>query len=304
MASLENEKNELDQLLQTQKNEIESLTSQLSDKASELEELVSKHKQLEADNKKQQEEITKLKGMYDEAVREVDDLKEQLKEKDEELREADEILARISERKKSINYDSFGTAREEERDDLMMISGIGPFIAQRLNALDIYTFSQISNFTKKDIEDVNEAIEYFPGRIERDEWVAWAKELVYSNGEKTDLLDRISRRKDLINYDRIGIAHKEEANDLTIISGIGGWIQQKLNALDIYTFRQIASFTEEDEKGVTKALEYFPGRIDREEWIPQAQELVHSGGKRTALFERLKRRKHKIDYSKIGLAHH
>lgn len=303
IASLESSKEQLDQALQKSKSEIAALTSQLTNKVSDLDNQKTRYNELYTDSKKWQEEIANLKGMYDESVREVDALKSQLKIRDEELREADEILARIAERKKSIDYDSIGQADEAEKDDLMMISGIGPFIAQRLNALDIYTFEQISHFTKKDIKDVNKAIEYFPGRIERDEWVAQAKELVHSNGEKTDLLQRISQRKDKINYDRIGIAHKEDADDLTTISGIGGWIQKKLNALDIYTFQQIANFTLEDENGVTEALEYFPGRIDRDEWVPQAQELVHSGGKKTALFERLKRRKDKIDYSKIGLAH-
>jgi len=48
-----------------------------------------------------------------------------------------------------------------------MISGIGPFIEERLHALDIFTFSQISKFTSEDINTINDAIEYFSGRIER-----------------------------------------------------------------------------------------------------------------------------------------
>jgi predicted flap endonuclease-1-like 5' DNA nuclease len=303
ISSREEHINQLVLTTQDQKKEIEATASNLKGKEDELASLGKKYSQLEAEAKKHLAEITNLKGMYDEAVKETDVLKEQLKGKDQKLMEADEVIARIAERKHLLDYDSFGKATIEEKDDLMMISGIGPFIEQRLQALDIYTFKQIGEFTKKDIHAVNEAIEYFPGRIERDEWVAQAKELVYSNGEKTDLLEKIRARKDLINYDRIGIAHKEEANDLSIISGIGGWIQQKLNALDIFTFRQIANFIKEDEISITSAVEFFPGRIDRDEWVPQAQELVHSGGKRTALFERLKRRKHKIDYSKIGLAH-
>lgn len=303
ITSSEENINQLIVTTQDQKKEIETIDSNLKAKENELASFEKKYSLLETEDKRHLEEIANLKGMYDEVVKETDILKEQLKGRDQKLLEADEVIARIAERKHLLDYDSFGKATIEEKDDLMMISGIGPFIEQRLQALDIYTFKQIGEFTKKDIKAVNEAIEYFPGRIERDEWVAQAKELVYSNGEKTDLLEKIRARKDLINYDRIGIAHREEANDLTIISGIGGWIQEKLNALDIYTFRQIASFIEEDEKSITSAIEFFPGRIDRDEWIPQAQELVHSGGKRTALFERLKRRKHKIDYSKIGLAH-
>ncbi len=73
---------------------------------------------------------------------------------------------------------------EAEKDDLKMISGIGPFIEERLHALDIFTFRQISKFTAQDIDTINDAIEYFSGRIERDEWVAQAKELVHSKDKR------------------------------------------------------------------------------------------------------------------------
>jgi len=55
---------------------------------------------------------------------------------------------------------------------------------------------------------------------------------------------------------------------------IGGWIREKLNALDIFTFRQISNFTKEDIVTVTEAIEYFPGRIERDEWILQARDLI------------------------------
>ena len=58
-----------------------------------------------------------------------------------------------------------------------MISGIGPFIEERLHAKDIFTFRQISKFTPQDIETINDAIEYFSGRIERDEWIDQARGL-------------------------------------------------------------------------------------------------------------------------------
>ena len=47
---------------------------------------------------------------------------------------------------------------------------MGPFIEEKLNALGIYTFSQISKMTSELEDQVNEAIEFFPGRVKRDEW--------------------------------------------------------------------------------------------------------------------------------------
>ena len=86
-------------------------------------------------------------------------------------------LEKIRAKRELINFDRIGTASFETRDDLKIISGIGPFIEKKLNALGIYTFAQISRFTKEDVESVTKAIEFFPGRIERDNWVGQASKL-------------------------------------------------------------------------------------------------------------------------------
>jgi predicted flap endonuclease-1-like 5' DNA nuclease len=93
------------------------------------------------------------------------------------LNKEQEALQRIKEKAKNINFDRIGQAEETEKEDLKIINGIGPFIEKKLNALGIYTFKQIANFNDEDKEKVNEAIEFFPGRIKRDDWVGQAKKL-------------------------------------------------------------------------------------------------------------------------------
>ncbi len=93
-------------------------------------------------------------------------------------------LEEIREKAKSFDYTTIGTASATQKDDLKIISGIGPFIEEKLNALGIYTFEQISRFTKKDVENVTEVIKFFPGRIERDHWIDQAKELAKDKAEK------------------------------------------------------------------------------------------------------------------------
>ena len=219
------------------------------------------------------------------------------------LLEKDEELIHIANQKHLLNYKSFGTAREEDKEDLQMISGIGPFIEERLYALDIYTYKQISRFTPKDIKTLNDVIIYFYGRIERDEWVAQAKELIHDEHLRTELFKRISDRKKSFSYNRIGLATKEQADDLTRISGIGGWIKEKLFALDIYTFMQISKFDKEDVHAVTEAIEYFPGRIERDEWILQAKELVRIAGNKSELLKRIRDRQGRIYFDRLGVAH-
>lgn len=65
---------------------------------------------------------------------------------------------------------------EGEKDDLKLISGVGPVLEDKLNELGIYHFWQIAKFEAKDIDLVNDAMA-FPGRIERDEWIAQAANL-------------------------------------------------------------------------------------------------------------------------------
>ncbi len=80
--------------------------------------------------------------------------------------------------KPKLNFDSFGKADASQKDDLKLISGVGPFIEEKLNSIGIYTFEQISKFTKEDIDTVTELIQFFPGRIERDEWTKQASKLM------------------------------------------------------------------------------------------------------------------------------
>ncbi len=76
-----------------------------------------------------------------------------------------------------LNFNSFGKADASQKDDLKLISGVGPFIEEKLNGIGIYTFDQISKFKKEDIETVTQLIKFFPGRIERDNWRDQAQKL-------------------------------------------------------------------------------------------------------------------------------
>lgn len=61
-------------------------------------------------------------------------------------------------------------------DDLKLISGVGPVLEKKLNALGITKWDQVSKFKKADITMVDDALS-FKGRIDRDDWVKQAKAL-------------------------------------------------------------------------------------------------------------------------------
>lgn len=64
-----------------------------------------------------------------------------------------------------------------QRDDLQLIHGIGPVISNILYSLGITSFAQVARFDSDDIEVVGEALEVFPDRMLRDDWIGSARKL-------------------------------------------------------------------------------------------------------------------------------
>ena len=73
-------------------------------------------------------------------------------------------------------------------DDLKRISGIGRQNEGRLHALGIWHYDQIARWTDGEVEWVGQHLA-FPGRIEREEWVAQAARL--ARGEVTEFAKRV-----------------------------------------------------------------------------------------------------------------
>ncbi|MBM67494.1 MAG: hypothetical protein CMB39_03500 [Euryarchaeota archaeon] len=139
-----------------------------------------------------EEESTEEEVVEEEVAEEVED--EATEEAEEEAAEAlseseikkKEELERVKANASKIDFDVLGTAKASDKDDLQAIKGVGPFIEEKLNALGIYTYEQISKMTSELEDTVNEAIEFFPGRVKRDEWVAQSQTLIGEGGNVDD----------------------------------------------------------------------------------------------------------------------
>jgi NADH-quinone oxidoreductase subunit E len=73
-----------------------------------------------------------------------------------------------------------------------------------------------------------------------------------------------------------GIEKPAAVDDLKMISGVGPKNEGILNSLGIYTFAQIASWKEAERAWVDGYLN-FKGRIDRDDWVRQADALARGG---------------------------
>ena len=72
---------------------------------------------------------------------------------------------------------ALGTPGDDHRDDLRVINGVGKKLQKVLNGFGIQSWEQVAALTAEEVERVDDALN-FPGRIERDQWVEQARDLV------------------------------------------------------------------------------------------------------------------------------
>ncbi|BBE70554.1 hypothetical protein [Oharaeibacter diazotrophicus] len=78
--------------------------------------------------------------------------------------------------------EGYAGARDGVPDDLKVIKGIGPQNEARLNALGVFHFDQIAAWTPEEARWVGSYLA-FPGRIEREGWIAQARSLASGGAE-------------------------------------------------------------------------------------------------------------------------
>ena len=178
---------------------------------------IERKRQMDLEEKENQIARDRAAERFAVVEQELEERKSKLEELDAETRKKEKALLRVAEKSKDIDFGILGFATAEQKDQLQEIKGVGPFIEEKLNALGIYTFAQISRMNS-DLEDkINEAIEYFPGRIKRDEWAKQARAMV--EVEETDegasaVPDSGAiAQNDLIEQARKEIRRKEEEEE-------------------------------------------------------------------------------------------
>lgn len=118
--------------------------------------------------------------------------------------------------------------RNSVQDDLTAIDGIGPFLERKLNEAGVFTYAQISNWSAADIVDITQKIQFFPGRIEKDDWVGKATQLLNASG------DRSIPSEPLLE------------DDLKLINGISPEVEIILKKAGISTFDILAKTDPEE----------------------------------------------------------
>ena len=93
-------------------------------------------------------------------------------------------------------------------------------------------------------------------------------------GKSARIFERTDARAKRLNAAFKGFKRpKGEPDDLTRIKGVDAELTGRLHGLGIIKFEQIANFSDDDLANVDEALA-LGGRIEREDWVRQAQEFV------------------------------
>lgn len=72
----------------------------------------------------------------------------------------------------------------------------------------------------------------------------------------------------------LGTARKSEKDDLKLITGIGKVAEEKLNTVGVYTFKQVSLLKAEDKKNLAHLSGITEDKINTDEWVKQAKELL------------------------------
>ena len=174
-----------------------------------------------------------------------------------------------------------GTDGSDHTDDLKVISGIGPQMEQLLQSFGIKSWEQLAALDKAGVETVDGALEDFPGRITRDQWVEQAKGIMAAGHNPAGATPpkrakpkkkKSSWQKGKTKLGTPGVA-ADRKDDLKVINGIGPKMEGILNGFGIRTWEQVGALKKDEVAKVTEAIDTFPGRIERDEWVPQAKDL-------------------------------
>lgn len=86
------------------------------------------------------------------------------------------IANRLGSRGNRLRNAAFG-----KPDDLKVINGVGPKLEGMLHGIGVYYYWQVADWTNADVEEADDLLDAFKGRIQRDDWVAQAGKLAKSS---------------------------------------------------------------------------------------------------------------------------
>lgn len=180
--------------------------------------------------------------------------------------------------KKEKNKKTENAARAKVNDDLTAVKVIDEDIQTKLNEQGISSYYDLATLNNDDVDKLENGFGFEGDKIRTENWVPQAAQLHFEKyGE--EIYDKVS--VDAVYADvfekQLAEANKgvklDYTDDLKIISGVGPKLEKMLHEFGITTFYQLSQLDNEGINALNEKIEFFPGRMERDNWIGQAEEL-------------------------------
>ncbi|QDS90387.1 NADH dehydrogenase subunit E [Rosistilla ulvae] len=187
--------------------------------------------------------------------------------------------------------------RPDDADDLTEIFGVSRRLEDQLNEAGVFRFEQMAEWTNREKCQFERLLGRL-GCVRDGKWCEQAKELLTladESGERTPEPVKpkaTSYLRALRTYGNVSVTVDETlgvvftrrpsyVDDLTVVRGIGHVNQRCLRKAGVYRLQQIADWNEYNVWAFNELLS-FKGRIERENWVGQAQDVLAFRGKQDA----------------------
>ena len=164
------------EVLQRDVAEMDELKVQNKELAHCLESMETSRKQYESDARRHKEHAGQSEQKSETLRIKLDEVEKTFANLENQQRDALKDARRNSSAQDSDNKKK---PKKKEVDDLQEIIGIGKVFEGALHELGVTSFRQIANFGVTDMARVNQELKEFKGRMEQDDWVGQAKELLF-----------------------------------------------------------------------------------------------------------------------------
>jgi predicted flap endonuclease-1-like 5' DNA nuclease len=157
-----------------------------------------------------------------------------------------------------------------DKDELSAIQGIGPFLEKKLNEQGIFTYEQVAAWTEADVDSVTKAINFFDGRIAKDNWVGQAKELAAKKAATPAEFSSASSAEDLLDVGTRDV-NFELAEDLKIILGIDDEVEKILQNAGVDSYAELAKMEPDGLRNMLEVINPALSSKDPSTWPAQAR---------------------------------
>lgn len=163
-------------------------------------------------------------------------------------------------------------------DDLQTIDGIDQPTSDLLVANGYTSLRHIATMDDAAINDLEARTELAPGRIRQENWVPQAAQLHFEVHDE-DIYDLVTVEGSYSDAFEQQLAEASRGrrldyvDQLQMISGVGPKMESLLHTNGLKTFIQVSLLDDQGVAALNDRLAFFPGRIERDDWVGQAARL-------------------------------